>query len=190
MTPQAKTARTKHRAAQARYYRNAKTCPDCGTQIPYPKRRNTYCNQACAARHLKPRKGTGTQHPGCRKCGAPTSTRNHVYNTFCDPCIAAGEHIRRARSSEECKSDKALRSYLLRTRPHRCETCGRKTWQGQPIPLEVDHKDGNGTNNKENNVHLICPNCHAQRPTSKGKNRGKGRKKRREWRRRQKHSLP
>ena len=28
------------------------------------------------------------------------------------------------------------------------------------VPLEVDHIDGNAENNSENNLRLICPNCH------------------------------
>jgi 5-methylcytosine-specific restriction endonuclease McrA len=43
------------------------------------------------------------------------------------------------------------------------------------IPLEVEHIDGNWKNNKEENLELICPNCHSLTKTYKGGNRGKGR---------------
>jgi hypothetical protein len=68
-----------------------------------------------------------------------------------------------------------LKNYLLDTRGHRCEVCGITEWMGQAAPLELDHRDGNPLNNRLDNVRLICPNCHAQTATYKGKNMGSGR---------------
>ena len=48
---------------------------------------------------------------------------------------------------------------------HRCECCGNTEWMGQPIPLEVHHKDGNRNNNTIENFMLLCPNCHAFTPS-------------------------
>lgn len=50
---------------------------------------------------------------------------------------------------------------------------------GKDIVLELEHKDGNSQNNSKENVCLICPNCHSQTPTYKGKNKGNGRHSRR-----------
>lgn len=68
------------------------------------------------------------------------------------------------------------KSFLIRTRGHRCEKCGLSVWLGEPIPLELDHIDGNAFNNDPANHRLLCPNCHAQTPTYCGRNRGRGRK--------------
>jgi len=46
-------------------------------------------------------------------------------------------------------------------------------WMGVNIPIELDHTDGNCENNTRENLRLICPNCHAQTPTYRGKNMGK-----------------
>ena len=43
------------------------------------------------------------------------------------------------------------------------------------IPLEIDHIDGNAENNSEDNLQLICPNCHSLTSTYRGANRGHGR---------------
>lgn len=43
------------------------------------------------------------------------------------------------------------------------------------LPLEIDHIDGNSENNSEENLRLICPNCHSLTETYRGANRGNGR---------------
>lgn len=58
-------------------------------------------------------------------------------------------------------------------REHRCTSCRRERWEGQPIPLELDHIDGDRTNNALTNLRLLCPNCHAQTPTYRGRNIGR-----------------
>jgi hypothetical protein len=65
---------------------------------------------------------------------------------------------------------------LLQERGHRCESCLLETWMEKPIPLEMEHVDGDSRNNVKDNLKLLCPNCHAQTPTwrrRKGANNGK-----------------
>jgi hypothetical protein len=54
----------------------------------------------------------------------------------------------------------------------RCEQCERDTWNGQPIPLELDHVNGRRDDNRLANLRILCPNCHAQTPTYRGRNIG------------------
>lgn len=65
-----------------------------------------------------------------------------------------------------------LRKKLIQEglKKYQCESCGLNSWQGQPIPLEVHHKDGDKTNNELDNLQLLCPNCHALTSTYRGKN--------------------
>ena len=56
---------------------------------------------------------------------------------------------------------------------YRCECCGLTEWLGEPIPLELHHKDGNHFNNDLDNFQLLCPNCHAKTDSYRGKNRSK-----------------
>lgn len=52
----------------------------------------------------------------------------------------------------------------------RCCACGRYEWMGRRIPLELDHVDGDRSNNLLDNLRLLCPNCHALTPTYRGRN--------------------
>lgn len=47
----------------------------------------------------------------------------------------------------------------------------RTEWLGQPIPLELEHRDGNSSNNELENLELLCPNCHAQTYRSRNRKR-------------------
>jgi hypothetical protein len=54
-----------------------------------------------------------------------------------------------------------------------CAACGGRTWHGHPIPLELDHKNGDRRDNRLENLALLCPNCHALTPTYRGRNIGR-----------------
>lgn len=56
---------------------------------------------------------------------------------------------------------------------NKCCCCGLTEWLGQPIPLELHHKDGNKNNNNLSNLELRCPNCHYFTNTYKSKNVGR-----------------
>lgn len=65
-----------------------------------------------------------------------------------------------------------LRELILKYnyKSRRCEVCGLETWNDKPIPLELHHIDGDRCNHKLDNLLLICPNCHSQTKTFRGKN--------------------
>jgi 5-methylcytosine-specific restriction endonuclease McrA len=54
----------------------------------------------------------------------------------------------------------------------RCEMCLRDHWNGKPIPIELDHLNGRRDDNRLQNLRILCPNCHAQTPTYRGRNIG------------------
>ncbi len=60
-----------------------------------------------------------------------------------------------------------LRKRLLSTKilEAKCYNCNRTTWLGNRIPLELEHINGIRTDNRIENLTLLCPNCHALTPT-------------------------
>lgn len=52
-----------------------------------------------------------------------------------------------------------------------CSSCKNDEWMGQPISLELDHINGKNNDNRIENLRLLCPNCHAQTSTYRGKNK-------------------
>lgn len=89
-----------------------------------------------------------------------------------------GKTLQPKRPIEDYLSNRhSIQSHPLRLRlikegyfTHKCYRCNLTTWQGRPIPIELEHKDGNHHNNRLENLTILCPNCHALTPTYRGKN--------------------
>jgi hypothetical protein len=120
----------------------------------------------------------------CLECGTTHETLPWKTGMFCDNACQR-KFQRKERIAQwlnegiDWKNNRRVpdwaRQHITERDGHKCSVCGINTWNSKSIVFEIEHKDGNSENNLENNLCLICPNCHSQTDTYKNKNKGKGR---------------
>lgn len=172
------------------YEQNKKKCLNCGKYIPFNVKRisdykeKVFCNKKCAASYNnkiykpKPKKK-------CLNCGATIERHLRFCSNKCQGDYNYRKYIKRWKSGEVNglsgnRVSLYIRRYLFEKYNGKCSKCG---WgeinpSSGKSPLEVHHKDGDYENNKEENLDLLCPNCHSLTTNYKALNKGKGRKTR------------
>lgn len=123
----------------------------------------------------------------CRKVGLsergsnPTTIKKIIINLNLDTSHFTGQawskgkssyqdsRIRKKNISEILVKNSGWSSHAIKLKlldedikEHRCEWCGNTEWNGQPIPLELHHLNGDHHDNRLENLQILCPNCHAQ----------------------------
>lgn len=109
----------------------------------------------------------------CKNCGKEFTHRHSSFNKFCDnKChqeYIYKIYIERWKNKEEngskggCQVSSHVRRYLFEKYNNRCQKCNwsERNIITNTIPLQIHHKDGDCTNNMEENLELLCPNCHS-----------------------------
>jgi len=183
------------KASSERQQKRIKTnCKNCGKEIErkfsqYKLSKNHFCSHSCSASynnlgvaHNKPKK----KNDKCVYCNNDIKRGKKFCNTSCQRRYRWNEKVKIIEETQEVKISKIesvnrryAKKYLIEKRGHKCSICNNTDWLGEPIPLVIDHIDGNSENNELSNFRLVCGNCNMKLPTFAGKNRGNGRKHRR-----------
>lgn len=83
----------------------------------------------------------------------------------------------RAMPVEELLSGPRSRGHLkqrlfgLGLKSAQCERCGIADWRGRPLGMALHHINGDGADNRLENLQILCPNCHSQTENFAGRNR-------------------
>lgn len=77
--------------------------------------------------------------------------------TFCENSIVEGKRL--------------LKRLLEKSWKYECKECGISAWRNKPLTLHIDHINGKHTDNRLENLRLLCPNCHQQTETWGAKKR-------------------
>lgn len=132
---------------------------------------------------------TRTHTVVCKQCGKEFYPNYSSKSLFCSiQChrnFLYREYIRRWKLGEESgiqsKYDVSnhIRRYLFEKHNCRCQRCewGEQNMFTGKVPLQIHHIDGNCLNNKEDNLQLLCPNCHSLTETFGSRNRLNGSKR-------------
>jgi len=110
----------------------------------------------------------------CLYCGSEISYNVRGQPKFC--CFSCSTKYRMRLSKEKLGQGvlhlQTLRRILINEFGQKCQICNKSRWNGKDIPIIVDHINGDPTNDSLKNLRLVCPNCDAQLPTYKRKNKG------------------
>ena len=63
--------------------------------------------------------------------------------------------------------------YRLGLKENKCEICEVSEWQGKVLICELHHINGDSTDNRIENLQVLCPNCHSQTDNFRSKNKFK-----------------
>ena len=124
----------------------------------------------------------------CLNCGKPTKRKaakyccqrcqlDYQYSEYVKSWLAGNETGIRAKKTL-CLS-KHVKRWLHETRGTACEECGwdmKHPVDGRVL-TEIDHVDGDASNNKPDNLKILCPNCHAMTPTFRARNKSSSRER-------------
>lgn len=127
-------------------------CNKYSTQCPANKNKNT--------NGLKKAYSDGRKQSVFTEEHRNRSNQSKIINIQSNPFEIWGKKLRYDKVNEEQNNS--------------CLICGISEWNGKPITLELDHIDGNSSNNVRENVRLLCPNCHSQTDNWRGRNINKG----------------
>jgi hypothetical protein len=150
-----------------------KICPKCDTEHD---KSGTYCSRSCANSRSFTKESRDKKSDANKKYWSsltpeqvkekteilvnsnPRYGKNYLDNIFAQEWELLGIHSKRLR--------------VILEQHGKCNKCGLTHWNDKRITLEYEHIDGDNTNNSRDNVEALCPNCHSQTPTWRGRKRG------------------
>ena len=168
------------------YNENPIRCKNCKKPISYKnKKRQKFCSHSCSATfNNKGVRRNGDKPGNCLSCNIKLNSsyakycsqkccNDHKYEIYIDKWLSGLENG--IIGKEDVSS--RIRKYLFNKYNNKCQDCG---WSKinlitGKVPLCIHHLNGDYKDNKEENLQLLCPNCHSLTPNYGILNNGNGR---------------
>lgn len=149
-----------------------KYCKNCGKEFSSKDKRKQFCSQSCAATYNNSKRIIHKENEK-RKCICCGNEINDCARKYCSiECQQTYQHDEWVKKWKEgsisgtigkYEISSHIRRYLFDKYNCKCQKCGwgevNKT--SNKVPLQIHHIDGDCLNNNEENLELLCPNCHS-----------------------------
>lgn len=156
--------------------KTVKYCKNCGKEIISKDSRTQFCSHSCAATYNNlhrtirdNNKSIPIRVSNCILCGKEIYGGYKYCSSECQQTYQHNEWVKKWKDGNvsgtigKYEVSSHIRRYLFDKYNCKCQKCGwgevNKT--SNKVPLQIHHIDGNCLNNKEENLELLCPNCHS-----------------------------
>ena len=161
------------------YESSPSRCLQCGKPLSYEHRHEKFCSHSCSATYNNLRRIKKSTK--CANCNKDIEYSPGYKKKFCcSECEkqykyknVENDKINRWLNGENfiighAQTPKFIRRYLMNLYNNKCQLCGwgETNIYSNTIPLEIHHIDGDCTNNRLENLQLLCPNCHSLTKTN------------------------
>lgn len=119
----------------------------------------------------------------CKRCNKKIYSQNQT--GYCYDCLV---EVRRQETLKKWKETgdtgcgvsttlrNCIRDYIFQKQNEKCAICNLEArWNGKELHFILDHIDGDASNDFEDNLRLVCPNCDSQLDTYKSRNKNSAR---------------
>lgn len=174
--------RKENKKAQTPHIHKMKYCIVCGKKLEGHQRK--YCSRCCRNKLYNNQKNTLFKKI-CEHCGKEFETKNKNARFCSNQCHANTTHKKRYKdflenSQKYCRGNytpKRFKKEFMKEQENHCAICGcLPEHNGKPLVFVLDHIDGDASNNRRENLRMICPNCDSQLDTFKSKNKSSQRR--------------
>jgi predicted nuclease with TOPRIM domain len=148
-------------------------CKKCNKEHDGSFGSGNYCSRACANSRIRTEEVKNKISEGVKASEQFIQGSKQRYVDYQE----LGKKLKEIADSKILEADYNTLSYerlkkrIVLEQNQKCNHCGIDEWNGSIIGLELEHIDGNHNNNKRENLEAICPNCHSQTSTWRGRNK-------------------
>lgn len=172
-------------------------CLECGAELK--KGQTKFCCKSCAVTYNNRQRDKSVYEKVASKLRKEKIKRQTLVKiTTKNKCLVCGKEIPNSRKycSDTCSNKqkhidaykeylentnnycrgnyepKRFKDFFLKEQDNKCAICGcSPEHNGKPLVFVLDHIDGDASNNKRENLRMVCPNCDSQLDTFKSKNK-------------------